>query len=321
MVKIGSYALDTNILLAPMAGCTDLAFRLIAREEGARFCFFEMIDANSAVRNRANTFSMLKTHALDKPIAVQLLGNDPDMMLKAAQNVLEAVNVAFLDVNAACPAKKVVKKRAGACLLRDSYKLFAIIKKLAGTLTVPITVKLRTGHENETLQDIVHVARGCESSGASALFVHGRTRLQGYSGEIDYDTIREMKSSVQIPVFGSGNVFSVEHAKQMFDRTSCDGILVARGALGNPWIFRELESYFKDGSVTAPADNPTKKMVLKRHLTYIETHNDCSRRGKVGVMRKVAMWYTRSFPNARRARQEISVVKSCEKMLELVDAL
>ena len=320
MIQIGSYKIPTKVLLAPMSGCTDLSFRLIAREHGARFCFYEMVDAHSVTHHRQKTFSMLKTLETDQPTAVQLLGNDPQIILSAARSILERVDAPFLDINAACPAKKVIKKRAGAYLLKNGDMLCEAIKLLASSLKLPVTVKMRLGHEKEALSDIAQLAKRCESSGASAIFIHGRTRLQGYSGTVNYEGIRAVKDSVKIPVIGSGDVFSPELAKKMLVQTNCDAILVARGALGSPWIFRNIDDYLEKGIVSSPKDLTTMKVVLKRHLSYMNLHMECGDPGKVGVMRKVVLWYIKSFPHAKKMRLEISLVKNYEKMLKLIDS-
>ena len=320
MIRIGSYNLNAKVLLAPMSGCTDLPFRLIAREHGAKFCFFEMIDAHSVTHHRQKTFAMLKTLESDQPIAVQLLGNDSQIILNAARTILPSVNAAFLDINAACPVKKVIKKRAGAYLLKNGQMLCDTIKLLASSLPVPVTVKMRLGYEKEALSDITGLAKRCELNGASAIFIHGRTRLQHYAGTVNYEAIRAVKNSVNIPVIGSGDIISPQLAKKMLDETYCDAILVARGSLGNPWIFKAIEDHLKNGSLSRPKDLSTTKTTAKRHLSYMDKHMECSTPGKLGAMRKVMLWYMRSFPSARKMRGQISLVNSYEKMLKLVDS-
>jgi nifR3 family TIM-barrel protein len=263
---------------------------------------------------------MMKTHEKDVPIAAQLVGREPDIMLGAAEKILQEVNITFLDINAACPAKKVLKKRSGAYLLRDETALYRIISRLAGSFPVPVTVKLRIGYDDKSGTDIAGIARRCEESGASAIFVHGRTRIQGYSGVVDYEAIKAVKQSVAIPVFGSGDVFSSELAQRMLSMAGCDGILVARGALGNPWIFEDIDHYMKNGSARPRPDIRTIKKTLKRHLAYIEEHNGS--KGKMGVMRKNSLWYLKHIPNARRIRAEIcTVANTYEKMISFIDAI
>ena len=322
MIKIGSFEIPAKIFLAPMAGCTDLPFRLIAREHGAKFCFFEMVDCNSITYGTKRTFrSILKTAAEDQPIAAQLLGRDPSKMLAGAEEILKVTKPAFLDINAACPAKKVVKKKCGAYLLKDEPELCALLKKLSSSLSVPVTVKLRIGYDEADPARIARLARRCEDSGASAIFVHGRTKAKGYSGGIDYLSIKAIKDSVKIPVFGSGNIFSPELARKMLDETGCDGILVARGALGNPWIFNEISDYITKGATGPGATFEEKKKVLKKHLGYIEKFSDSGAKGKVGHMRKAALWYLKGFSLAAKARSQVSLVNSYEKMLKLLDTL
>lgn len=317
-IKIGSSKFASNVFLAPLSGCTDLAFRLIAREHGADLCFFEMIDAHSVIYGPAKkTLSILKTAHEDAPIAAQLLGGDPAIMLDAAGKLLDLTRISFLDINAACPVKKVLKKQAGSYLLKEPRRLFSIIEKLAQTLPVPVTVKIRTGYDATDNAAIPSIARQCARSGAAAIFVHGRTRLQGYAGDVDYETIRRIKDAVDIPVFGSGNVLSAELAKRMFDETGCDGIMVARGSFGNPWIFREIDDYLCLGRI--PAGPASKKSVLKRHLAYIEKYKDCSAPGKTGFMRKVALWYLKKFENAKKIRGKVALVKSYDEMIQLIE--
>ncbi len=321
MVKIGSKTIDTNIFLAPMAGCADLSFRLVCREHGARFCFYEMVDSNSLVRSRRRNGDILKLHEKDTPIAGQLLGSDPSMILDAAHKLLDLVNITFLDLNAACPAKKAIRKKAGAYLLRDKATLSNILKTLSASLHIPVTVKLRTGFDAIDHKEISEIAAMCESSGAAAIFVHGRTRAQGYTGEIDYTAIKAVKNSVAVPVFGSGNIFTPELAKRMFDETGCDGIMIARGALGNPAIFDDIKKYFKSGSLPSSENISRKKAILKRHLEYIKALKEIRSSTKVGFMRKVAIWYAKSFSSASEIRRQISRVKSYEEMTKLIDSL
>ncbi|OGC07588.1 tRNA dihydrouridine synthase DusB [candidate division WOR-1 bacterium RIFOXYA2_FULL_36_21] len=342
MITIGSTKIKTNIFLAPLAGCSDLAFRLLSREYGAKFCFFEMVDAHSLIYGTKQSFDILKTHPKDKPIAAQLLGSDPEIMLRAALKLLEFVKIDFLDINAGCPVNKVIKKNCGSYLVKEPENLFKVIKKLSQNLSVPVTVKLRSGFLEKDTKKLILIAKRCEDSGAAALFIHGRTRSQLYSGEIDYEAIEAVKKNVAIPVFGSGNIFNCELAKKMFEETGCDGILVARGAFGNPWIFKNLENYLKTGKEPREITLSAKKKALKRHLYYInkyrkgykprlftvepEIHPDfligVYNRGEnsvVGSMRKVALWYTKSFEGAAKLRGQINNVQSHDELIDLID--
>jgi nifR3 family TIM-barrel protein len=318
MLKIGNYELPSRILLAPLAGCSDLAFRLIMRSYGAKFAFLPMIDANALLRSK-KSIKMLSTTSKDRPIAGQLLGSDPDSMLASAKIILEHVDVKFLDINAACPVKKIVKKKAGAHMIREPRLLYGVIKKLSSSLKVPITVKLRVGYDHVDLDHIAEIARKCEAHGASAIFVHGRTRSQGYSGAVDLAAIKAVKSAVRIPVFGSGDIFTPEQARQMMDATGCDGILVARGSFGNPWIFRNIERHLKGKPPFIPTFDDKKRAALK-HLKYIEKYGSRKSKGKVGVMRRSAMWYMKGFPNSARLREKINNANSQKELAAIISS-
>src|SRR3989339_136783 len=308
-----------KIYLAPLAGCSDLAFRLICREYGAKFAFFEMVDAHSLIYESRQTFDVLETCPEDKPIAAQLLGCDPDIMLKAAKRLLAIVKVSSIDVNAACPVTKVIKKKCGAYLMRDPSGLYKTIKKLVSSLDIPITVKLRSGFEMEDHKKLVSIAKNCEKHGAATIFIHGRTRSQLYSGDVDYEAIRLVKENVKVPVFGSGNVFNHELAKKMFDETGCDGILVARGAFGNPWIFKQIEDYLKDCKLPHKISMASRKKALKRHLYLVNKYRKGVESSKVGIMRKVGIWYSKSFKNAAKLRGLFGQARSYEEILALVE--
>lgn len=302
-----------------MAGVTDLAFRLISRESGAGHCFFEMLDSKATLYSHPKNRRLLKTLGKDSPIAAQLVGADPSVMLDAAEKLLSLVEVSFLDVNSACPVKKIVKKGAGASLLKDTGTLGKIIKKLASKLRIPITVKLRSGFNKRDVASLVRTAAICEANGATSVFIHGRTMSQGYSGGIDYESIRAAKEALKIPVFGSGNIFNPFMAKKMLDETGCDGITVARGALGNPWIFKNIENYLKNGTAAEIPGLSLKKEVLKKHLSYIENYKDIADANKLGFMGKVAMWYLKGLHDASRIREQICKVRSYRELIRLIN--
>ncbi|MBL7155629.1 MAG: tRNA dihydrouridine synthase DusB [Candidatus Omnitrophica bacterium] len=311
--------MDTKIYLAPMAGVTDLAFRLVSRSLGASQCFFEMLDSRALLYEHPRNRRLLKTLKDDSPIAAQLVGVDPAVMLDAAQKLITLVDISFLDINSACPAKKIIKKGAGAALSENTARLGKIIKTLSSKLPVPVTVKLRTGFRERNVKKFVKVAKTCQESGASVLFIHGRTMSQGYSGGIDYESIGSAKKALKIPVFGSGDILDPILAKKMLDETGCDGILAARGALGNPWIFKNIERYLTTGETTENPTIPEKKKILKTHLAYIEKYKDMAFGNKVGFMGKVTMWYLKGIPNAARARARISGIRSYEGLVDLIN--
>jgi tRNA-dihydrouridine synthase len=269
--------MNPKIYLAPMSGITDLPFRLVSREFGAEQCFFEMLDAKTILCNHPASRRPLKTLKKDTPIAAQLVGSDPCVMLDAAEKLMTLVDISFLDINSACPVKKIIKKGAGAALLLSTATLGKIITTLSSKLTIPITVKLRTAFDKR-------------------VFIHGRTSSQGYDGTVDYESIKAVKDALQIPVFGSGNIFTSFMAKKMLDETGCDGLLVARGALGNPWLFRDIEHYLQKGETLKKPALAVREKVLAKHLAYIEQYNDMTDTNKIGYMGKVRKWYLNGDP-------------------------
>src|SRR3989339_460902 len=206
MPQIGSLNIEKTIL-APLAGCSDLPFRLICREQGAKLAFYEMVDCNSLLHHSRKTGELLQTNERDQPLAAQLIGGDAADMAKAAKILLEMISPPFLDINAACPVKKMMKKGSGANLLREPLTLYSIVRKVAAAVDIPVTVKLRIGYDKRDHKRIAAIARNCQKNGAAAIFVHGRTKSQLYSGDIDYGAIKVIKETVSVPVFGSGNVF------------------------------------------------------------------------------------------------------------------
>jgi len=310
-----------KIYLAPMSGVTDLSFRLISRKLGAKHCFFEMVDSMATIYSHPKNRRMLKTIKKDSPIAGQLVGSDPSIMLDAAGILTSLVNISSMDINSGCPARKVVKKGAGSALLKDPIRLGKIIKKLASNLKLPVTVKLRTGFNKKDVRKCIKVAKICQANGASTIFIHGRTKAQGYSGDIDYESIRAVKKAVDVPIIGSGNIFNPFMAKKMLDETGCDGILVARGAQGNPWIFKDIKEYLKNGKIPKVPSIALKKRILKEHLAYIERYKDIRPSDKTGFMGRVAMWYLKGFRSARRIRERICRVKSYKELTDLIENL
>jgi len=319
-MKIGSFDTHTRAILAPLAGCSDLPFRLIAREHGARLCFFEMVDAHSLVRKSRKTPHILATTKDDVPIAGQLLGNDPATTLEASKILTDLVNIAFLDINAACPVPKVIKKKAGAFFLKEPPSLYRTLELLSSSLKIPVTVKMRIGFEKRDPARAKAIARHCESAGAAAIFVHGRTRDQGYSGDVDYASIRLIKESVAIPVIGSGNILSVHDAQSMVSLTGCDGVLVARGGFGNPWLCRDIDAFLSKGTLPVKKTIRSVQGTLSRHLDYIHDllHNTGS--VKKGIMCKVASWYLKGMPGACRLRAAIFRASDASSARKIIDA-
>ncbi len=320
-IKIGLKEIDTNIFLAPLSACSDLAFRLLARSHGAKFCFFEMIDSRSLKYGSPRSERILRTCPQDQPIAAQLLGSNPEEMLQAAQAILKRTPVSFIDINAACPARKVFRKGAGSCFLQDAVPLYRIIERMAKALPIPITVKMRVGLSEVDIPKAVEFAKGCESAGASALFVHGRTRSQENYGPVHYGAIRAIKNALNIPIFGSGNILNPPLAKKMFDETGCDGILIAKGSFGNPFIFQEIETYLETGIWNPTTDIKIKLTILIKHLSLIREIEGARQDWRIGELGRICLWYLKGFVEASRMRARIFTARSDQELLEYIQTI
>ena len=315
MLKIGKLKLKSNLILSPMAGITDLPFRMLCRRFGAQLAFVEMINCRSISYKSRRTKQMLSSLAKDKPLGIQILGCEEQYILKSLE-VLRDYEFDLLDFNAACPAKKVVRRGEGAGLLQDPKKFAKILKFIVKHAWLPVSVKIRAGWDRDSVnaREIAMLAQDC---GVNALFLHGRTKAQGYSGEVDYNIIREVKKVLDIPLVASGDVFSGLLAKKMFDETGCDGLAVARGALGNPWIFKEIKEYLKSGKIISRPKKADIAKVLREHLdAYLAFYGE---RNGVVIFRKFYIWYTKGMRRVRRLRERASHARTrleAEKIIQ-----
>jgi len=317
MLKIGRLSLKSNLILAPMAGVSDLPFRLLNRRFGCELGFVEMINCRSISHKSRRTRHMLSSSPSDRPLGLQLLGCEPRYISRAIE-ALESYKFDLLDFNAACPVKKVTRRGEGAGLLKEPEKLSSILKFMVKNSPVPVTVKIRTGWDKNSI-NAVDIARCAEGAGVEAIFVHGRTKAQGYSGSVDYEAIKQVKEAVRIPVIASGDIFSAFHAKRMFDLTGCDGIAVARGALGNPWIFRDIASFLKEGKIPERPSLDEVIRVMSGHLDQcIDFYGE-----RIGVVkfRKFFAWYTKGFRKVRPLREKSSKAKTRGEMLRIIGEL
>lgn len=305
MKKIGSLKLKSNLILSPMSGITDLPFRMLNRNFGCELAFIEMLNCRSLSHKSAKTLQMLSTSATDRPLGVQILGCEERFILRAL-DVLANHKFDILDFNAACPAKKVVRRGEGSSLLKEPKKLQKLLKLVVKNSRAPVTVKIRAGWDRDSV-NAKEVALFAQDAGVSGLFIHGRTKLQGYTGDVDYKLIRRVKEALDIPVIASGNIFSAQLIKKMTDETGCDAVAVARGALGNPWIFQQSPD-------RPPIDEITSVMV--EHL------NSCvdfyGERIGVVIFRKFFGWYTKGFRLIRPLREKSSRAKTIDEMLLLI---
>ena len=302
------------VVQSPMAGCTDLAFRLIARAHGMRFAFLEMISAETFVRSNPGTAERMETREDDSPVGVQLVGCDPAVMAEAAAGV-EALGFPLVDLNLGCPVPKVVAKGGGSQLLREPETAGEIFRSVVRAVKrVPVTVKMRLGYSDHSGAEAVRIARLAEEAGLSAIAVHGRTREQGYSGSADYEAIRRVKQAVSIPVIGNGDVTDGERARRLMETSGCDAVMLGRGALGNPWIYRETEA------AILGAEPPHRPSLAERKRVLFE-HIDLQCRYEaypLGPLRRIICWYFKQSPGAPQFRDSINRAQSVEEMKEII---
>lgn len=317
MLVIGNIRLPIPVMLSPMAGVSDLPFRLITRSFGAPLAFTEMIDINAISQKDKRTTHMLSSSPDDSPLGVQFLGSS-EFQIPVAVERLSGHSCDLIDFNAACPSPKVTRKGKGAALMREPKKLRDILSALVRYSSLPVAVKIRAGWDADSV-NARDVALYAQDAGISALFIHGRTKTQGYSGAVDYGIIREVKEALSIPVIASGDNISLERVRAMFKETGCDGVAIARGALGNPWIFREITGFFKDGTVPPKPDVAERIEVVKRHLELSVEHWG-EKRG-VGIFHKFFIWYTRGLTGLRPLRDKAFRTGTKAGLLQVVDEL
>lgn len=317
MLSTGNLKLDPSLVLAPMAGISDLPYRLLNRSFGCKLAFTEMLSATALAYKSKNTLKKLSANADDRPLGVQILGRDPEI-IKRALDTLSEYDFDVLDLNAACPVKKVASKGKGAGLLREPENLHKALKTIVENVNVPVTVKIRSGWD-ETSVNAVEIALRAQDAGVKALTIHGRTRAQRYKGKVDYRIIREVKKAVEIPVIASGDAMGPELIKKLFSETGCDGVAVARGALGNPWIFRETENYLKNGKTVPRPDVSKIVQTMKSHLVSNVEYNG----EKIGVIhfRKFFSWYTRGLISVRELKVKAFLATTCDEMLQIIDEI
>lgn len=304
-------------MLAPMAGVSDLPFRIVARSFGAPLAFTEMIDARAIGHHEKRTLHMLSSNSDDRPLGIQLLGNDEADLVKALE-ALEGHDFDLLDLNAACPTPKITRRGKGAALLREPHKLGKLLKVLVAHAKVSVTVKIRAGWD-QTSVNAREVALNAEDAGVSALFIHGRTRTQGYSGTVDYRIIQEVKKALTIPVIASGDNLSVHSIKKMFDETGCDGVSIARGSLGYPWIHREVVRFFQDGTLCEKPSMDERITTITNHLNLVIEHYG-EKRG-LSCFHKFFIWYTRGLKGKRPLRDRAFRADTKEEFLKVVEEL
>ena len=317
MWKIGNVEIKNRVVLAPMAGVCNSAFRRIVKEMGCGLIYAEMVSDKAIFYNNQKTIEMLYMTDEERPISQQIFGSDEESFVEAAKFIYENMHPDIIDINMGCPVPKVaVRAQAGSALLKNPEKIKTIVSAVVKSVPIPVTVKIRSGWDMNNI-NAVEVAKICEEAGASAICVHARTRSQGYSGKADWNIIKQVKEAVNIPVIGNGDVVDINSAKKMIDETGCDAIMIGRAALGNPWIFKQINEYIENGTII---DKPTPlervDMCLK-HLSYLEEIKVT----KVAVLeiRNHVAWYLKGLKGSNEIKNSIYKTKDIKEIFELLN--
>ena len=315
--KIGNVEIKNQVVLAPMAGISNTAYRQIIKEMGAGLIFAEMVSDKALVYGSEKTFDLLKMSDMERPIAQQIFGSDVDSFVKAAKLVEDKMHPDIIDINMGCPVPKVaIKSQAGSALLKNPDKIKEIVSAVVKAVSVPVTVKIRSGWDANSV-NAVEVAKVIEEAGASAITIHGRTRAQGYSGNADWNIIKQVKEMVSIPVIGNGDITSAEKAKEMLDFTGCDAVMIGRGVLGNPWLIKECVSYLDSGIIPPKPSAREKIEMLKRHYQLLV--DSTSEKQAILEIRTHALWYIKGMPKSAYIKNEICKTKNSEDLFKILN--
>lgn len=315
--KIGNVEIKNQIVLAPMAGISNTSYRKIIKEMGAGLIYAEMVSDKAMCFGNAKTLDLLKMSEEERPIAQQIFGSDIDSFVMAAKKIEEVMHPDIIDINMGCPVPKVaIKNQAGSALLKDPDKIGKIVSAVVSAVSVPVTVKIRSGWD-DAHKNAVEVAKVCESAGAKAITIHARTRAQGYSGEADWNMIKEVKQAVSIPVIGNGDVTSAKKAKEMLETTGCDAVMIGRGVLGNPWLIKECVEYLENDKLPEPVSYEEKVAMMRRHYELLV--QDKSESQALLEIRSHIIWYLKGMPESKRIKESICKCKTTEEMFGIID--
>lgn len=311
MLKIGNIQIDNPVILAPMAGVTDLPYRKLVKKMGCGLVCTEMVSANGLVYENQRTEKLLEIIKEERPVSLQIFGNDPEIMAQAAKRVEEESRPELIDLNVGCPTPKIVKNGYGSALMKEPQLLAQVIKAMVEAVKTPVTVKIRTGWSKDNI-NAVEIAQIAEDNGAKAVAVHGRTRSQFYSGNADWSIIAQVKKALSIPVIGNGDIYTPEDALKMIEETNCDGVMIGRGAQGNPWIFKRTAHYLKTGELLAPPTPPEKVETAILHLENLVEYK--GEYVAVREMRKHASWYIKGLSNCTTVKDTLN---QCQTVAEM----
>ncbi|HBG4727297.1 TPA: tRNA dihydrouridine synthase DusB [Clostridioides difficile] len=314
-MKIGNLKLKNKVFLSPMAGVTDLPFRLICKEQGCGLLYTEMINGKALCYDDENTKKMLKIEEEEHPVAVQIFGSEPEFMGRAAE-IMNDYSNEILDINMGCPAPKVVKNGDGSALMKNPKLAEEVLRAVVKNSKKPVTLKIRKGWDDNSV-NAVEIAKIAEDCGISALAIHGRTREQFYSGKADWDIIAEIKKNLSIPVIGNGDVFTIEDSINMLDKTGCDAIMIGRGAQGNPWIFKRINHYMNTREILPePTLNEKISTAIKHLKLAVEEHGEYV---AVREMRKHIAWYLKGLRNSAKLRDEINKIEDYQEVVSKLE--
>ena len=315
--KIGNVSIDNRVVLAPMSGVCNSAFRKIIKEMGAGLLYAEMVSDKALVYDNKKSHDMLYMTKEERPITQQIFGSDKESFVCAAKIVESEMKPDIIDINMGCPVPKVAKRaQAGAALLKDPDKVYDIVKSVVNAVNVPVTVKIRSGWDSESINASI-IAKKIEEAGASAICVHPRTRAQGYSGHANWNIIKEVKESVSIPVIGNGDILSAEDAKKMLDETGCDAVMIGRGTLGNPYLIKQVVSYIEDGILLEEQSSIDKMKLCLKHFDYLLKIKD--EKTAVLEMRTHAAWYLKGLPSSAIVKQKLYTLKTKDEFIKLIN--